>query len=69
MIHDARTSKILAQAKQHRADTIGDFLKSHPVYVFLALALGAVIVTIGHSITTDVTTASNQAEVTDVGAR
>lgn len=69
MIHDARTSKILAQAKQHRADVIGNLLKSHPVYVVLALALGAVIMTIGHSITTDVTTASHQAEVTDVGTR
>lgn len=69
MIHDARTAKILAQAKQHRADVIADFMKSHPVYVALALALGAVIVTIGQNISIDVTTASNQAEVTDVGTR
>jgi hypothetical protein len=69
MINNARTSKILAQAKQHRADVIGDLMKSHPVYVVLALTLGALIVTIGHSVTTDLTTASNQAKVTDVGSR
>lgn len=69
MIYDARTSKILAQAKQHRADVLGSFMKSHPVYVVLALALGAVILTIGQSITTDVTSASNLPEVADVGMR
>lgn len=69
MIYDARTSKIVARARQHRADVLGDFMKTHPVHVVLVLALGAVVMTIGHSFTTDVTTASNQAEVTHVGVR
>lgn len=35
----------------------------------LALALGTVVMTLGYSMTADVTTASNQTEVIDVGAR
>jgi hypothetical protein len=70
MIHDARTTKILATARQHRADVIGDFIKSHPTYVVLALALGAVVLSIGHDLSSDVKTASSQqAKVTDVGSR
>jgi hypothetical protein len=69
MIHDARTSKILAEAKQHRANVIGDFIKVRPAYVILALAMGALTLSFGGSYLADVTTASNHAEVTNASDR
>lgn len=69
MIYDARTSKILAQAKQRRADAIGDFMTSHSAAVVLALGLGALLMTLGHGVTADTATASNHAEVAHADSR
>jgi len=68
MITDERTARVLAQAKQHRADVVGTLLTSHPVAVVFVIAFAALVTTINWA--PDVTTASHEAgQVTDVSKR
>ena len=68
MVTDERTSRILAQAKQHRADVVGNALTTQPVTLVFLLALAALVTTI--SWTPDVTTASHEAgQVAEVSKR
>jgi len=68
MITDERTSRVLARAKQRRADFIGDFLARHPVAA--VFVLGVALLATAIDWTPDVTTASNEAgQVTDVSKR
>jgi len=70
MVTDERTSRILAQAKQRRADFIGDFLKTHPVAVVFVVAFSVLVTTIDWNTSPDVTAANDQAgQVTDVSKR
>jgi len=67
MVTDERTSRILAQAKQRRADVVGDFLSSHPVAVVCVFAFAALLTTVSWNTSPVLATASSEAgQVTDV---
>jgi hypothetical protein len=68
MITDERTSRTPGQAKQHRADVVGNALTTQPAALVFVLALAALVTTI--SWTPDVTTASHGAgQVAEVSKR
>jgi len=46
MIYDQRSSQILAQARQQRADFMGEFLKGHPLPVVFVIAFAVLVTTI-----------------------